>query len=74
MVGVFLLKLLNNIENKDIYHTGLLGGFTSLSTIILVNQYIVVLLVNIVMGIVIYKLVKPIENSVLWYYFFLSRR
>ncbi len=60
MIGVFLIAYTHNFSGnkKDYFHTGFLGGFTSLSAIIILEYPFTILLINIFLGLIIYGFVK----------------
>ncbi len=59
LIGVFLMALTHNLssDKKDYFQTGFLGGFTSLSAIMVLNYSFLILLINLILGLIIYSIV-----------------
>ncbi len=59
LVGVSLMAFTNEFEGnkKDYFQTGFLGGFTSLSAIMVLQYPFTILLINIFLGLIIYSLI-----------------
>ncbi len=59
LIGVFLIALTHNFSGnkKDYFQTGFLGGFTSLSAIMILKYPFTILLINLFLGLFIYSLV-----------------
>lgn len=59
LIGVFFIAKTDNLKKsqKEIFQTGFLGGFTSLSAIMVLKYSFIVLFINIILGIIIFKLV-----------------
>lgn len=62
LLGVFTMGLTENysILDKEYYSTGLYGGFTSISAIMLLSLPLVAFVVNVLLGILIYYLAKKL--------------
>ncbi len=56
LIGVFLMALTNNLtgDKKDYFQTGFLGGFTSLSAIMVLNYSFLILFINLILGLLLY--------------------
>ncbi len=57
LTGVLLMALTTNFSKnkKDYFQTGFLGGFTSLSTIMILKYSFLVLVINLFLGLTIYS-------------------
>ncbi len=57
LTGVLLMSLTHKFSGrkKDYFQTGFLGGFTSLSAIMVLKYSFIILLINLFLGLIIYS-------------------